>query len=147
VQREVAAKKPPRDVQGADHRLGRAEFVDDRVPVSAVVVLPVTDDGCALILVAAERARDFLQKPVYLRREGLAALGRQEGREVAERANAVDRSGGSAIRSRTAPAVDSDRSFQGAEWTKRVRDAIISEAPCAAFRCSSSPPHSDAGRS
>ena len=37
-------------------------------PFPAVAVLLVTDGGGALILVAAERARDFPQKPVYLPR-------------------------------------------------------------------------------
>src|SRR5205807_8053801 len=83
VPREWAAKNP-RAIPGrpalagrpgdADHRRGRAELAMIAYPFRLLQCCLVTDGGGALILVAAERARDFPQSlplaanrgPVYL---------------------------------------------------------------------------------
>jgi acetyl-CoA acetyltransferase len=75
VQREWAAKNP-RVILGRPARTGRpgTPITVEDVLNSRMIAYPfrllqcylVTDGGGALILVAAERARDFPQKPVYL---------------------------------------------------------------------------------
>jgi hypothetical protein len=62
----MGGQKPARHLQDADHRRGRAQFADDRLPVPPLQCCVVTDGGGALILVAAQRAGDFSKKPVYL---------------------------------------------------------------------------------
>jgi acetyl-CoA acetyltransferase len=70
----MGGEEPARHLQDADHRRGRAEFADNRLPVPAIAVLPGDRRRRRAILVAAERARDFPQSlplaanrgPVYL---------------------------------------------------------------------------------
>jgi hypothetical protein len=49
-------------LQDADHRRGRTELAADRLSVPIVAAL--IEGGGALILVSAERARDFLQSDI-----------------------------------------------------------------------------------
>jgi acetyl-CoA acetyltransferase len=65
VQREWAAKNP-RALQDADHRRRCPQLRMIAYPFRLLQCCLVTDGGGALILVAAGRAKDFPQRPVYL---------------------------------------------------------------------------------